>query len=321
MTSSRSKKPLVSVVMPVYNGETTLLKTLKSLLSQSAEFQELIIVDDASSDRSVDVIKGFLEGKREYKLIESKEHLGLAGSYNKGIRISKGELIVTLHQDIVLRNDSLKELIKPFSNGQIVAAGHIVKHPLEVWKKYNFWQKCLFARLAGRNFSGIDGKFDCFRRNALEKAGLFDEFHFRTAGEDGDIVFKLKKNGRVVNTKAEIIHLHKIDPNFNWRDVIYKQKQYSEAQGVLLARGVILGIYSLTKSFFREILLVGLIIPYVRILVVILIFFYSFYYTKRVYLEEYRDKRIFILPFFNIFLLFVSFVYSLKGFIYGKQKV
>jgi len=48
---------------------------------------------------------------------------------------------------------------------------------------------------------------------------------------------------------------------------------------------------------------------------------YSFLYTKIIFEKNYKDKRIFILSLFNIFLLFVSSFYSLRGFIYGKQRI
>ncbi len=314
-------KPTISIVMPVHNGESTLKKTLESLLEDSNKFQELIIIDDASSDRSVQAIKEYLDEKQEYTLIRNEKQTGLAAAYNKGIKAAKGDLVVTLHQDIIIKEDSLEKLVAPFSDDQVVAASHIASHPLDIWKKYNFWQKCFFARLAGKNFSGIDGKFDCFRRNALEKVGLFDEIHFRTAGEDGDIVPKLKEIGKVVGTKAKIVHLHKIDPCFSWNDVIYKQAQYSEAQGALFARGKIWGIKALAKTFFREIMLVLLFIPVVFYFSLALIIVYSFWYTRLVFIEEYNNPRIIILPAANIYLLFVSFFYSLKGFIYGKQRI
>lgn len=311
----------ISVVMPAYNGESTIKETLESLMRQTEKFDELIIVDDASSDGSAQAIKGYLSEKQNYTLIQNEKQAGLASAYNKGIKTAKGDLIVTLHQDVLLEKDALEKLVEPFCDEKVVASTHIVLHPMEIWSKYNFWQKCFFARLAGRNFSGIDGKFDAFRKSALEKVGLFDEKHFHTAGEDGDMVYKLKKIGKISQTRAKIIHLHKIDPDFSWKDIIRKQAQYSEAQGALLARGRIRGVYSISKSFFREMLLVALIIPYVRILSLLLILIYSFFYTKLVFAKEYQDKRILILPFFNIFLLFVSFYYSLRGLIYGKQRV
>lgn len=319
MTEENSQK--ISVLVPVYNGETTIEKTLESLVRQTKKFDELIIVDDASSDGSAEAIKKYLDGKQNYALILNEKQAGLAAAYNKGIRAARGDFIVTLHQDILLEKDALEKLVEPFADEKVVASTHVVAHPLEIWNKYNFWQKCFFARLAGKDFSGIDGKFDAFRKSALEKAGLFDEVHFKTAGEDGDMAHKMGKIGKIARTKAKIIHLHKIDLRFSWKDIIHKQAQYSEAQGALFARGRIRRVKPLAKTFFREILLVSLFIPYLNILSVLLILLYSFLYTKPVFAKEYRDKRIFILPFLNIFLLFISLVYSLKGFIYGKQKI
>jgi GT2 family glycosyltransferase len=311
----------ISVVMPIRNGETTIEKTLESLMRQTKKFDELIIIDDASNDRSIRTIKECLDGKQNYALIENEKQKGLAAAYNKGIRAAKGNLIVTLHQDVVLEKDSLEKLVEPFGEEQVAAATHRVAHPMEIWNKYNFWQKCFFARQAGKTQSGIDGKFDCFRKSALEKTGLFDEIRFRTAGEDGDMVYKIGKIGKIVFTKATIVHLHKIDPRFSWKDIVYKQAQYSEAKGVLFRRGRIRGTKQLAKTFFREILLIALLVPYLNILSIFLIILYSFLYTKIVFLKEYKDKRILILPFFNIFLLFVSLAYSIKGIAYGKQRI
>lgn len=311
----------ISVVMPVYNGESTIEKTLESLTCQTKKFDELIIVDDGSKDKSVECLKKILDERMEYKLLRNEKQRGLAAGYNRGIKAAACDLIVTLHQDVILEEDSLEKLVAPFHDEKVVAASHIVSHPLEIWSKYNFWQKCFFARLAGKDFSGIDGKFDCFRKSALEKVGLFDEINFRTAGEDGDIVYKLKKIGKVADTKAKIVHLHKIDPRFSWRNVIYKQAQYSEAQGVLFARGRIRSAGAFAKAFFREILIIFLFVPYAAYLAAALMVVYSIWFTKLVYLKEYKNPRILVLPFLNIFLLFISFIYSFRGMIYGKQRI
>lgn len=311
----------VSIIMPVYNGKTTLQKTLESLLHQSEYFQELIIIDDASSDESAQIIRNLIHGKENFHLIQNEKNIGLAKSYNIGIRKSRGDLIVTMHQDIVLTKNALGDLTEPFKDIGVVAAGHADIHPIGLWKKYNFWQKCFFARFRNRKDIGINGQFDCFRKSALERVGLFDEKNFRTAGEDADVVYNLRKIGKVAGSAAKTIHLHKIDPNFSWQDIVRKQAQYSEAQGALLRRGRIGKIIIFVRSFFREILIVALLVPYVRILSLVLIALYSFLYTKNVYFEKYRDKRILILPFFNIYLLFVGLFYSLRGFLYGKQRV
>jgi len=311
----------ISVIMPVYNGESTLIPTLESLLAQSKKFDELIIVNDASPDNSKEILEKYLAGKTEYQLIDHEKNLGLARSYNEAISRAVGDLIITIHQDVILSPDALEKLVKPFADKNIVAAGHQVIYPYSAWKKYTFWQKCYFARFVGKITSGINGQFDGFRKTALQKVGMFDEKRFRSAGEDGDIVYKLSKLGKIAQTEAQIQHLQNSSSYFGPKDIIRKQKQHSEAQGVLLALGRVKGLSNIVEVFFREILLLSLFIPYLNIASLLIIIIYSFVYSRPLYLNEYKNPRIFILPFLNIYLLFASFIYSTRGFIYGKQKL
>jgi|WetSurMetagenome_2_1015567.scaffolds.fasta_scaffold149703_2 glycosyltransferase involved in cell wall biosynthesis len=309
----------VSVILPIFNGETTIVKTLDSLFAQSFKFTELVIVDDASPDKSLELLREYLRGKYRCKIIRHKKNSGLAASYNDAIQISEGELVVTLHQDVVLLNGALEQLVAPFADKKVIASSHIVTHPIKVWNEYNFWQKCFFARKAGKTEHGIDGKFDCFRKSALFQIGLFDESHFKSAGEDADIVFRLKKIGKIVDTDAKIIHLHKIDLAFSWQDIVRKEAQYSEARGALLALGRIRGVPSIAKNYFREILLLGLAFPLVNVIFAIVVLAYSFAYTWRIFLKEFKNPRIILLPFFNIFLLLIGLIWTTKGFAFRKQ--
>jgi len=304
----------VSVVIPLFNGASTIVPTLESLLKQREFFDELIIINDASKDNSKDLVEDYLTGKIEYKLIDHKINQGLSNTYNEGIRIARGPLIVTLHQDIILVEDALKKIVEPFSSEKVVAASHVTAFSLELWKKYNFWLKTFFSRFYKKETAGLNGAFDCFRKEALEKVGLFED----KPGEDGEIIYKLEKIGLIAPTKAKIVHMQNLRPDFGPADIMYKLRLHSESRGGLLARGRIKGFGVLIKTFFRELLIISLFVPYLNIIGLILILTYSILYTKQVYLEEYKDPRIIILPFWNIFLLFAGFYYSLKGFIYGR---
>ena len=219
----------VSIIIPVYKGESTIIKTLDSLFQQNVPFSELLIFNDGSPDNSAIIISEYLKKKnlRNSKLINHKKPLGLAATYNEGMKLSKSELVVTMHQDVILMKNSLERLIKPFEKNdpKIVASFHVVLHPIAIWNKYNFWQKVFFSRLVNRKFYGLDGKFDCFRKSAVERVGYFDSIHFRTAGEDGEMISKLKKIGVLVATESRIIHLHQNDNNFSVKDVVKKQGQ------------------------------------------------------------------------------------------------
>ncbi len=314
----------ISIVMPFYNSATTLSDTLNSLASQNNEFSELILVNNASTDNSLDVIDTFIKKRvfiTKISVINHHKSMGIAYSYNDGIKHAHNPIVITMHADIILKPLAIKKLVEPLENKSVVAAYHTVKHPYKLWKSYNFWQKCLFSRLVGKKFTGLDGKFDAFKRQAILSIGLYDYQTFNTAGEDSDIVARLKKIGKVVPTSATIIHVHDRDPHFSLKKLIYKHAQYAQAQGALLRKYGITNIGLLTKVFFREELLLGLLIPYFNLIALLAIISYSFIYTKEVYRYEWTNPRIILLPFINVMLLFISAYNSSIGFIKGKQTI
>ncbi|OGG87170.1 hypothetical protein A3B87_01080 [Candidatus Kuenenbacteria bacterium RIFCSPHIGHO2_02_FULL_39_13] len=307
----------ISVIIPLYNGEQTIKKTLDSLFSQKKFFDEVIIVDDGSSDESLEIAKNF-----EVKVIEHNKNKGLAASYNSGIRKAMGEVVVFLHQDVILYTEAMEKIIEPFDNSQVVCAYHYVFQPFEIWEKYSFWQKYFFCRWVNKKVYGMNGKFDAFSKRVLFEAGLFDEERFKSAGEDGDIMIRLKDKGEIVKTEAGILHLHQFEKNFGFKDILYKQAQLSEAQGALYGKhGMFDGVTGLLKAFFREILLIGTLIPAIQIFSWIIIVFYCFFVSRAMLYREYKDQRTYLLPLVNFILFFVSFIYSIKGFLLGKQKI
>ncbi|UCF38320.1 MAG: glycosyltransferase family 2 protein, partial [Acidobacteriota bacterium] len=97
----------VSVVIINYNGSESILDCLESVDAQTQQPDEVIVVDNASTDDSPALIC------RHYphvRLIESPENLGYAGGCNLGIRESSGDLIAVLNNDLRLHKDWLKNL-------------------------------------------------------------------------------------------------------------------------------------------------------------------------------------------------------------------
>lgn len=316
------KMEKVTVIIPLHNGQSTIADTLSCVFAQKTKIDQLIIIDDNSCDESLKIVKNVIHGKNiKATIIKNKHNIGLANSYNLGIKKVEGNLIVTIHQDVIFDNEALGMLIRPFKDKTVVASSHIVAHPQKVWNEYNFWQKALFSRLLNNEYSGIDGKFDCFKKEALDIIGGFDGITFLKAGEDGDIVHRLKKIGSIAKTNARIIHIHGKDKNFTILKYIYKHAQYAQAQGAMLRKFGVSDFMSFVKAFFREILLATLLIPYIRYLGLVLIILYSIKYTYAMFTKTKIELKTLFLPFINIALLFVSSYYSISGYIYGKEKI
>lgn len=91
-------KPLISVILPVYNGEQYLVEAIESILFQTLQDFELIIINDGSTDKSLDIIKYYAMQHTMIYVI-NRENKGLVASLNEGIAYAKGKYIARMDQD------------------------------------------------------------------------------------------------------------------------------------------------------------------------------------------------------------------------------
>jgi len=96
--------PLVSIIMPAYNAEKYIVEAVKSVIVQSYETWELIVVNDGSTDSTLSLVEAF-EDKRI--IIHSQENAGVSVARNAGLALAKGEYITFLDADDVLPQESL----------------------------------------------------------------------------------------------------------------------------------------------------------------------------------------------------------------------
>ena len=108
----------VSIITPCYNAADYIASSIISVQSQTCSDWEMIIVDDGSTDDSVDIIKGFLQSDSRIKLI-SKENGGSASARKLALSIAKGEYIQFLDADDLLEKDKLHRQIKMMQEQQL----------------------------------------------------------------------------------------------------------------------------------------------------------------------------------------------------------
>ncbi len=101
----KSHIPLVSVLMPIWNAAEYLNESLGSIVNQSYKNLEIIIVDDASTDQSIDIVTSYCDPR--VVIIKNYENLGLAESLNVAIRHSSGELLARMDGDDIAHNDRI----------------------------------------------------------------------------------------------------------------------------------------------------------------------------------------------------------------------
>lgn len=100
----------VSIILPVYNAERFISKTIESILVQSFKDWELIIIDDCSKDQSLAVCEQFAEKDKRIKIIASETNQGSAETRNKGLELATGTYIAFVDSDDYIEKDYLLKL-------------------------------------------------------------------------------------------------------------------------------------------------------------------------------------------------------------------
>ena len=122
-----NSNPLVSVVMPVYNGEKYLSEAVESILNQSFSNFELIIINDGSTDNTVGIIDKYRKQDRRIKLISHSENNGIVHSLNQGLKMAQGKYIARMDSDDISFSDRLEKQVGYMeSNPQIGILGGAV---------------------------------------------------------------------------------------------------------------------------------------------------------------------------------------------------
>lgn len=111
-------EPTVSIVMSVYNSENYLKEAIDSILNQTYNNYEFIIIDDASTDSSLDIVKSYND--KRIVLIINEVNIGLAASLNKGIGMAKGKYIARMDSDDISKNYRIYEQVKYLETHQDV---------------------------------------------------------------------------------------------------------------------------------------------------------------------------------------------------------
>jgi glycosyltransferase involved in cell wall biosynthesis len=166
---------LISVVIPVYNREGFIARAIDSVLSQTLKPLEIIVVDDGSSDGTVDILAAYHD---KIKVIR-QENAGVSAARNSGIKAAKGEWICLLDSDDVWYHDKLK-LQRDYHDKHPAC---LISHTGEKWIRNNkeIKQKAHHDKPQGwcfeenLPFCKIAPSTVMIHREVFEKVGFFDE--------------------------------------------------------------------------------------------------------------------------------------------------
>lgn len=203
------KNPLISVLIPTYNCEAYVYDAVKSILDQTYPFFECIIIDDCSTDKTVEIIKFFNDER--IKLIVKPENSGYTDSLNYGLTIASGKYIARMDgDDFSLPNRFEKQIAVLENNTDIVVCGTIFKilgtdtiiQAPENHKEIK--QELLKNSCIGHPTAMI-------RKATLDAYNISYNTEYEPA-EDYDLWVRLSKRGKLYNLQ-EVLFLYRVHKN------------------------------------------------------------------------------------------------------------
>ena len=199
--------PKVSVIVPAYNEEKVIGKTIEALIETKYPKKEIIVVDDGSNDKTLEIAKRYADHVK----VLHKENGGKSSALNLGIVYSTGEIIVIVDADTIIGRNSIKELLKGFLVHKDVAA---VAGNVKVRNRINWLTKCQaleyitgiqIVRRAFDIFGTIaivPGALGAFKKSLVKDVGTYRK---DTIVEDFDITVKLLKSGFVTQGSTRAV--------------------------------------------------------------------------------------------------------------------
>lgn len=219
----------ISVVIPAYNTEERIGDVLDAILHQTIDPIEVIVVDDGSSDRTLEIVEEYRKKYKRLRVITQKNS-GAVSATNRGIRNSSGDIICLIDSDTIIERNWIQKIIKEFDDPEVnVAAGSIL-----TFNKSNIWAKIMGYDLEYRYWA-IKSKYvnhvstcaTLYRRKVFENTGLFDAN--LKYGYDNDMAYQIRKAGYkiVIRKDAKTWHC--------WRETLgeYLKQQFNAAYGRL----------------------------------------------------------------------------------------
>ena len=137
------KKPLVSIIIVSFEAVLDLKKCLKSIFQQNYENFEVIVIDNASKDKSVEMVKKLFV---KVKIIQNKKNLGYAAACDMAAKIARGEFLAILNQDIIVQKNWLAKILPYFAKDKKLAVCQPKNSPQGKKSSQFNWDKNSFFR-------------------------------------------------------------------------------------------------------------------------------------------------------------------------------
>lgn len=231
-----SKLPKVSIIVSVYNGQETIGKCLNSVLALDYPDFEVIVMDDASTDKTKYVLKYFVEknasSRIHIEVFGLVKNVGQAKCRNEAVECVKGDYIAFVDADVIVDKNWLKELMSsPFLAG--VGGKQLCPKDATPFQRILFKFIAKFGEYQGEEFKSVQHLPSCnviYHKQLFQALGGFKDLRY---GEDVDFNYRLTREWKLMyNPKAICYHY----PPKTLKAFLKKMYHYGKAQGMLVRK-------------------------------------------------------------------------------------
>lgn len=226
--------PLVSIGLPVYNGQNYLRKSIESVLCQTFQDFELIISDNASTDTTKNICMEYLQYDSRVKYFRNQENIGYAGNYNKVLSLSNGIYFKWIAHDDIINKLFLEKCIAVFSKFHNIIAvfpglsyidenNNIIE---SCNKTFDIMQDDTVKRLrelVNHEIGGTDvywAIYGLINRNMLNKSSL----HGTYIAADRVLLMELVLLGKIKYISDNMLYIRKHSGTTNLRKALPREK-------------------------------------------------------------------------------------------------
>jgi hypothetical protein len=208
----------VSVIIPAYNAEDTILDTLQSLVDQTFPHWEAIVIDDGSTDATSTVVSNFIGNERRFRLVR-QENKGESEARNSGIKLARFDWLLFLDSDDWILPQHLERLTsileaKPDLDAAYCGWTYVTPDDQFIFGSPGKEEGDLFAQHAGYCFSVVHTYL--VRHAVVQAAGGFD-LSLRTCA-DWDLWQRIARTGARFGVAPEILAVYRIRAGSATRD-------------------------------------------------------------------------------------------------------
>ena len=194
----------VSLYIPVYNGESTIESVLKSVIKLSPGPDEIIVVNDGSSDKTKNILEKYIN---QIKIINNSSNMGLGYSRNRGVSESKNEDIASLDADVEVDSNWLKDLFEIKEKFGSAISGGKLRSIYDHWRHVHATQNSFGEKDIENLGKPLAGSNTLLSKSAWKKVGGYDN-QYKTNGEDATFCQKLLSSNYKISYSAKAISYH-----------------------------------------------------------------------------------------------------------------